>query len=137
MKQNVWITGIYLLAAVVYTLGPHTVFQVCEATGDTVMRCHWSVRAEFGVAILLVGIAVLYAVTKTQRERALLSGIAVVNSLVAILIPSVLIGGCDMKGMECQSVTFPSFYVTAIVVMVASVINILRGLKRGKGLGVI
>lgn len=124
MRNKIIIIGIYLFAALLYITVPYGWFKVCEVK-DTPMKCHWSTTAEIGVAIILIGIVIAYALTKTEREEGLLSFVAIVNSMVAILIPKVLIGGCSMVTMPCQSRTFPAFYVISILLILVSVINIL------------
>ena len=132
MKNKIINITILLLAAVLYIVGPESIFKVCEV-GDKPMKCHWSVLAEIGVAILLIGIAAVYVLTKTAREKGILSFLAILNSIVAILIPSVLIGGCGMKTMPCQSSTFPAYYVIALTVGLTSFVNLLFLYKKNKG----
>jgi hypothetical protein len=132
MKNKIIIVGVLLLAAILYIVGPNSIFKVCEV-GDNPMKCHWSVLAEIAIAIVLLGIAVVYAAAKTAREKGLLSIVTIVNSVVAVIIPSVLIGGCGMKSMACQSRTFPALYVISISVILISIINILFLYKKNKG----
>lgn len=132
MKNKIMITAILLLAAVLYIIGPESIFKVCEA-GDKPMKCHWSVQAETGAAILMLGIAAVYALTKTARERGLLSILAILNSVVVILIPAVLIGGCGMKTMPCRSSTFPAYYVIALAVILVGTVNLLFLYKKSRG----
>lgn len=122
--KNKLITAItYLFTAILLIVGPHTIFKVCEV-GKKPMRCYWSTKAEIGIAIILIITVILYFFTKTVRERLLLTIVAITNGIVALLIPSVLIGGCGMKTMACQATTFPAIYVISALLIIFSVINI-------------
>jgi hypothetical protein len=125
MKKNKLIISIiYLIAAIVYIFGPLTIFKICEA-GDHPMKCYWSSKAEIGVAFILIVTAVLYYFSKTTREKTILSILAIALGVVAILIPSVLIGGCGMKTMPCQKSTFPAYYVTSAILIVVSIFDVI------------
>jgi len=123
MKNKLITSIIYLAAAILFIVGPATIFKVCEVE-EKPMLCHWSTRAEIGIAIILIVAAILYFLTKTVREKIFITIVAIVVSIVAVLVPNILIGGCTMKTMACQSITFPAFYVISSVLIIYSVINI-------------
>ena len=131
MKNKIITTITYLVAAVLLIVGPKTIFKVCEV-GEKPMLCHWSTRAEIGIASILIVTAILYFLTKTIREKIFIAIVAIVGGIVAILIPSILIGGCGMKTMACQSATFPAFYVISAVLIIFSIIDILYLIKSKK-----
>lgn len=122
MKNKILISAVYAAAAVLLAVGPYTLFKVC-AVMEKPMKCWWSVRAEIGIALLLAVHALLYLFTKSNREKLFVTLGAAAVGVIAILIPSVLIGGCKMATMACQSVTFPSVYVIAGIVIAVSVVN--------------
>ncbi|HEX3077164.1 MAG TPA: DUF4418 family protein [Lachnospiraceae bacterium] len=125
MKKKKFILPIiYLIAAILYIFGPLSIFKICEA-GDHPMKCYWSSKAEIGVALILVVVAVLYYFSKTTREKTVLAILATALGIVAILIPSVLIGGCGMKTMPCQKSTFPAYYVTSAILIVISIFDVI------------
>ncbi|GCD10886.1 DUF4418 family protein [Clostridium tagluense] len=96
MKKRV-IYGIYfIIIGVLLAIGPHTLFAVCHK-GETVMKCWWSAQAEISIGIMLIvaGIATL-----SFKSQEIQLGICIMTSalgVMAILIPSVLIGGCMKK----------------------------------------
>jgi len=124
MKNKLITIITYLAVAVLLIVGPETIFKVCEV-GEKPMLCHWSTRAEIGVASVLIVVAILYFLTKTIREKVFITIVAIALGIVAILIPSTLIGGCSMKTMACQSITFPAIYVISALLIIISAINIL------------
>ena len=131
MKNKLITIITYLAAAILFIVGPKTIFKVCEV-GEKPMLCHWSTRAEIGIAIILIVVAILYFLAKTVREKIFVISISIVVIIVSVLIPSILIGGCNMKTMACQSITFPAFYLISSILIIYSVINIYYLIKSEK-----
>lgn len=123
MKNKLILTITYLLTAILLIFGPHTIFKVCEVM-EKPMKCYYSIKAVLGISIILIVSAILYFFTKTLRERILVSTIAIVSGIVTFIIPSVLIGGCSMKTMACQAVTFPAIYIISALIIILSLVNI-------------
>ena len=67
-----------------------------------------------------------------QRFGGPLFGMICIVIIVSVLIPSILIGGCNMKTMACQSITFPAFYLISSILIIYSVINIYYLIKSEK-----
>jgi hypothetical protein len=127
--KNKFITSIfYLITAILLIVGPHTIFKVCEVM-DKPMKCYYSIKAEVGIAIILIVLAILYFFSKTIREGLLVSIAVIPVGIVAILIPSILIGGCSMKTMECQAASFPAIYMISALLIFFSVFNIFYLIK--------
>lgn len=53
MKNRIVTAAINLMSGLLFLIGPYTIFKVCP-TEEMVMTCHWSVRAEAGIGILLI-----------------------------------------------------------------------------------
>lgn len=124
MKNRIATAVINLISGLLFLIGPYTIFKVCP-TEEMVMTCHWSVRAEAGIGILLIISAILYFLSEVKTTRLLLSIQAAGIYIVGILIPSILIGGCKNKDMPCKSLTFPSFYFISVLGLVYLIGNIL------------
>ncbi len=131
MKNKLITTITYLFIAILLIVGPHTIFKVCEVM-EKPMRCYYSARAEIGIAVILLVIAILYFFTKTKRERVLVNIAVIPIGIVALLIPSILIGGCGMKTMACQAATFPAIYAISALMMIFSLFNIFNLTKSDK-----
>lgn len=131
MKNRIITLIIYLAASILLIVGPNTIFKVCEVMEEP-MKCHWSIRAEIGIAIILIVTAVLYLITKEVREKLLLTILAIAINIIAILIPLVLIGGCSMKTMACQVRTFPAIYTISSVTIIYSLFNIFYLIRNKK-----
>ena len=131
MKKRT-IYGVYfIIIGALLAIGPHTLFSVCPK-GETIMKCWWSAQAEISIGIMLIvaGIAIL-----TFKLEEIQFGICVMTSVIgvmAILIPSVLIGGCMKKEMMCQSMTFPCIYIIGGLTTAVSIFNCISIFKRMK-----
>lgn len=86
MKNRIVTAAIDLISGLLFLIGPYTIFKVCP-TEEMVMTCHWSVRAEAGIGILLIISAILYFLSEVKTTRLLLSIQAAGIYIVGILIP--------------------------------------------------
>lgn len=131
MRKRV-IYGIYfIIIGALLAVGPHTLFAVCEK-GEKIMKCWWSAQAEIPIGIILIvaGMAIL-----AFKSVEIQFGITIMTTALgvsAILIPSVLIGGCMKNTMPCQSVTFPWIYIIGVITIVVSLFNCISTLKQMK-----
>lgn len=128
MKKRIGFAIVDFIIGVLLIVGPKTLFKVCD-TSEMVMKCHWSSRAVIGVGILYILLSVLIVVFKQQGEQILLGILTIALGIIAILIPSVLIGGCSNSMMNCQSLTFPVIYLLAAISIVAAIIYLIYSVK--------
>jgi hypothetical protein len=123
MKKQL-IFGIPVAAiGLLLAIGPYTLFPVCEAMGDMVMKCFWTRRVELGIGVLIAVLGALSLVFKSSQIRLGL-GIAVfLNGILALLIPTALIGVCDHAHASCRILTLPALLVLSSILLLISVIN--------------
>lgn len=124
MKNKIVSSVIYLVYGVLLAAGPHTLFAVCEQ-GENMMRCGWTARVETAIGIFVVYLAVLNFLSKEKNSHFWLGLSFIGASVLAIVIPAFVVGGCKMAGMQCRAVTFPVIYVLSGLVLVFSLGNIL------------
>ena len=120
--------AVMILMALVLAIAP--VFSDCESTGKLLttadgrtvsMKCHWTGIAEIAAAIPLA-IAGIYALVGRRKETLRFAGIVgAASGLVAILLPTVLIGTCMNAAMTCNVLMRPILLAAGILAMVASV----------------
>lgn len=120
-----------ILMGLALAIGPYTLFRVCD-TSEKVMKCWWSVRAETAIGVLLIFAGILIWVLKNKEALYALNLNNIATGIVAILIPSKLIGGCGKEMMACRSVTFPSIYIISGIVILFSIGNLIYLKKAGK-----
>ena len=106
------------------------VFTDCESAGKMLttadgrsvsMKCHWAGVAEVAAAIPLA-LAGIYALRSRRKETLRFAGlVGAVSGLMAILLPTVLIGTCGSPMMICNILMRPILLASGIVAIVASI----------------
>lgn len=131
MKKRITVGAIFILLGLLISLGPSTIFAVCGPMDDgKFMKCHWTERAELGIGLGIVFLAVLSIIYTSKEVRAgLLLGIATMAS-ISILIPTVLIGVCGGEHMQCNSLTRPALVVIGFISLVIALVQVFILLKR-------
>jgi hypothetical protein len=124
-KQLIYGIAITIFGLLI-ALGPQFLFKVCNAAEENFPRCHWSAKAEIGTGIIItaLGICILLFNNESKTKLGLSIGIFF-TSIVALLIPHVLIGGCNMMSMQCRRVAFPILSVICIVLLLGTITNII------------
>jgi hypothetical protein len=134
--KNRLLTGIlFIILGGLIAIGPQTIFPVCEVhmagpasmsiPAGTVMKCHWAARAELGVGFLIGLIGVFLIIFQSRQIRLGLSLALILNGILALLIPTALIGVCSSAHMTCRSLTLPALIIISSVIIVASAANVL------------
>ena len=118
---------VMIVCALALAIAP--AFTDCESAGKTLttadgrsvsMKCHWAGVAEVAAAIPL-GIAGIYALRSRRKETLRFAGlVGAVSGLMAILLPTVLIGTCGSPMMICNLLMRPIVLASGIVAMAAS-----------------
>jgi hypothetical protein len=119
--------GVMVLMALVLAVAP--VFTDCQSHGKLLttadgrsvsMKCHWAGVAEVAAAVPL-GLAGIYALRNRRKETTRFASlVGMTSGLVAILIPTVLIGTCANAGMICNVLMRPILLASGILAIVAS-----------------
>lgn len=122
MKNKI-LTAISMVAAILLWVGPWSIFATC-LVGETIMKCHWCCVALIPIAIILLVLSALQLLAKQEESRKFLAIASVVAFICAILLPSVLIGGCAKPEMSCNVLTYPCVYAISAVGIIVQAINI-------------
>jgi hypothetical protein len=123
-KSSVISAVVYLVAALVLSLGLATVFKSCS-TAEKVMRCHYSTVTVGAVSIFLYTAAIASLFSDALKTKLFIHVVVIETAVINILVPKLLIGGCGMNTMRCQSITFPAIYLTSAILLLFAVINII------------
>ena len=90
--------------------------------GKTVpMKCHWTAIAEIGMAVPLLGVGAVTAVSKRKESRRIIAGFGALLGLFVILLPTRLIGVCASADMLCNSVMKPTLILSGVLIIAISV----------------
>jgi hypothetical protein len=132
VKKQLLYGILVIIFGLLVALGPQFLFKVCNAAEENFPRCHWSARAEMGIGIIItaLGICILLFIDESKIRQGLSIGIFF-TSIVALLIPHTLIGGCNMMTMQCRRVAFPVLSVICIILLLSAITNIIaHAIKR-------
>ncbi len=131
MKKRITVGTLFIILGLLISLGPSTIFAVCGPMDDgKFMKCHWTARAELGIGLGIVLLAVLSIVFASKEVRAgLLLGIATLSSN-SILIPTALIGVCGGEHMQCNALTRPALLVIGVISIVIALVQAVILLRK-------
>ncbi|MBQ6934651.1 MAG: DUF4418 family protein [Clostridia bacterium] len=113
MKQKITSIGT-LIVGLLLAFGPQFIFKPCPTT-EKFMKCFWSCKALIVVGAVVAIIALLQLMAKEKESKKLLSVAALALLVSAILIPTVIIGGCAKPEMACKMLTFPVTHSLSVV----------------------
>ena len=105
MKNKIMSIGTIVLGLLL-SAGPQFLFKPCPTT-EKFMKCFWSCKALIVVGAILALIGLLQLISKEAKSRKVLAVVGVALTVSAILIPTVIIGGCVKPDMACKILTFP------------------------------
>lgn len=105
MKNKIMSIGTIVLGLLL-SAGPQFLFKPCPTT-EKFMKCFWSCKALIVVGAILALVGLLQLIAKEAKTRKALSVIGLALAISAILIPTVIIGGCVKPEMACKMLTFP------------------------------
>lgn len=89
------------------------------------MKCFWSCKALIVVGAVVAIIALLQLMAKEGETKKMLSIAALALLVSAILIPTVIIGGCAKPDMACKILTFPVTHSLSVVGIVLQGIGLV------------
>lgn len=131
MNKKLFNGIVFIVYALALTVGPKFLYAGCPADG-MVMNCHKSLEVIFWIGII-VGIIGLAIILIKNREVLLGAHIAgIVASIVVVLIPTLIIGICQMETMPCRLVTFPVIYLITLVFFISNLVGIVLELRAKK-----
>jgi Domain of unknown function (DUF4418) len=89
------------------------------------MKCYWTARAELGIGLVIAVIGILLLLHSSVAIRLGLTIGAGLNAILALLIPTVLIGVCQSTRMACHSLTLGALIILSSFAIIISTLNII------------
>ncbi|MDR0919936.1 MAG: DUF4418 family protein [Oscillospiraceae bacterium] len=87
------------------------------------MKCWYTGRWEIGVGSLISVLGLLLILLKKRERRIALSIAAFLSGIFALLIPTVIVGVCGNKNMDCNAIALPALIIFSSVVIIAAAVN--------------
>ena len=117
--------------ALAFFLGLLFAFGPCGPKEDGGwMTCHWAGQAVKGVAGLLLLLSLLHLIPGRAELKMGLDLAQMAAAVLAILLPGHLISMCMMHNMRCHSVMTPAVTVFSVLLVAASLIDLLLQRKK-------
>ena len=107
MKQKIASIG-GALCALLLAVGPWTLFPACTPTAEKIMKCHWCMRALIPVAVILLAVCAFELIVKDKAGLSALFAAGAVGFAMPVLLIKVIIGGCAVPTMACNTTAFPA-----------------------------
>lgn len=119
---------------------PEFLLPVCSASIETKagrfipMRCFWTARVELAVGALIVLVSIMLFLSKNKSTSLPLFIIQVGLGVVALLLPTHLIGVCMSPTMPCRVGTLPGLIVLSSLVIVTGLAGVALSTRKDQGL---
>jgi hypothetical protein len=94
------------------------------------MKCHWTGRAELGLGLPLLAVGLLLGFSKRKESGRNLGLVGITLGVVAILLPTTLIGVCGNPDMPCNSIMKPALILMGILVVGVSLVVVIRNWRQ-------
>lgn len=120
-----------IIFGVLIAVGPQTFAHVCEVKDDMPMACHYTAQAVLGIGVVMSLLGVIGLFVKPQMRAGLNIAVAL-NALLAIAVPTVLIGVCSGAMMHCHMATRPTLIVLGALAAVCALVAAYLDAKPAK-----
>jgi hypothetical protein len=146
LKNRLLIGILFLVFGVAIAIAPQTIFPVCgvrsahsamSEMGDNSannsqttmtkkhMKCWYTGRWEIVVGSIISLFGLLILLFKDKKIRIILSIFALIGGIFALLIPTILVGVCGNKNMDCQTMALPALIIFSSAVILTALVNIV------------
>jgi hypothetical protein len=131
--------SLIMILAVVIAVVP--MFTDCESAGrmltladgrEISMKCHWTGRAELGLGLPILAVGAMMMFSRRKESRRYLGIAGTTLGVVAILLPTSLIGVCMNPDMPCVSTMKPALILAGALLIGISLVTVVLSWKQGE-----
>ena len=94
------------------------------------MKCHWTGLAELALSVPLAAVGLMMIFSRKQESRRTLSITGILLGIMAILLPTVIIGVCMDPHMTCVSIMKPALILAGALALGIGIVVLV--VARGK-----
>jgi hypothetical protein len=94
------------------------------------MKCHWTGRAELGLGLPLLAVGLTMVFSRRKESFRNLGIVGTTLGLVAILLPTTLIGVCGNPDMPCNSIMRPALTLMGVLLVGISLVVVVLNWRR-------
>lgn len=110
-----------LILGALIAIGPWTIFPVCDHS-EMVMKCYYTALASIVVGSLIFLVGILLLLAKRAETKIALGALGAGLGVWTALIPTALIGVCEMDTMNCVQQTAPALIALGTITLLASIV---------------
>jgi hypothetical protein len=123
MKNRLLYGSFVVIAGLLTSIGPQTIFKICEPSHHGIENCFWTGQAAIGIGALLAALGLASALFSNKGARAGLSLAIGGNSALMLLVANLLIGVHEDPMMQCRIAALPALNVISVLTVAASAAN--------------
>ena len=139
MKLNtsmVVVGAIFIVLALLLAIIPQ--FSDCQSQGKALalpdgktvaMKCHWTGQAEAVLAVILLVIGILLIISRNKETQKYLAIVGIVLGILAILLPTFIIGVCATPTMICNTVMKVALLILGPLVILDGIAGLILAIK--------
>lgn len=115
--------GVLLAVTVKFLLPPCHAMLTLVSGAMVPMKCHWSSQMIAGLGVLIACEGILLGVMRAVAARQALGIVVMLTAMLAMAVPTVLIGVCDPDVMPCRMGMLPATLVIGVLLVLAGIGN--------------
>lgn len=113
------------ILVILIIIGINTIFSPCKSKNG--MNC--TISTNYVILLMLLELMASIVNITFKKCNIIFNIFSIICSLFSILIPAVIIGGCKMSTMACQSKTFPFIYLMVTITIIINIIDFISNIK--------
>lgn len=130
MKNKLFASIPAIILGLLIAVGPQTFAHVCKVQeGKMPMACHYTAQAALGIGVVIVVLGVFALLFNNAGIRAGINVAVALLGVLAICVPTALIGVCKGAMMHCHMVTLPTLIVFGVLTVVFGVVAVVMNAR--------
>lgn len=116
--------GLFLAVVTQFVLPPCSAWIETASGMHIPMKCHWSAQMAMSLGLLIAFEGILLCMMKSVFARLGISLVIMVTAILAVAVPTVLIGVCAGGTMPCRVGMLPAILVICVLLFLVGLGNV-------------